>query len=100
MMYNLTQLAMEINTLKRRGSTILGPFNSDTLLSIKKIGGSENGSVHPLCAPVIYDYTYHQNKLLEVCSLPNEFLMERNKIYLMAAFVSPVEYSLSTIQLR
>jgi hypothetical protein len=88
---------METNTLGTRASTILGPYSSDMMLSIKKIGSSDEGLVHPLCAPVIYDYTYTQKKLLEVCSLPNAFLMKRNKMYLMSAFIGSVEYSLSKI---
>lgn len=86
---------METNTLGTRASAILGPYSSDMLLSIKKIGAFDQGVVHPLCAPVIYDYGYLQNKLLEVHSLPNTFFMKKNKKYVLSAFVSTVEYSLS-----
>lgn len=88
---------METNTLETRSSTLLGPYFSDMLLTIKKVGAAKEGTVHQLCAPVIYDYGCRQNKLLEVYSLPNAFVMKKNKIYLLSAFISSVEYSLSKI---
>ena len=88
---------MEMKTLETRSSTILGPYISDMLLSIKKIGASEEGKVHPLCAPVIYDFNNRKNKLSEVSTLPNAFVMKRSKAYLLATFVSSVEYCISKV---
>jgi hypothetical protein len=88
---------MQLNTLGTRSTKILGPFYLDMLLTIKRIGSADEGVVHPLSAPVIYDYNYRHNKLMEVSSLPNAFLIKKNKKYLLSTFISGIEYSVSQV---
>ena len=86
-----------LKSLPVRSTAILGPFDTDKLLWIKKVGNANEGEVHQLEAPVIYDYTNRQNKLVEVVTLPNVFLMEKCKAYLLSTFVSSVEYQISEV---
>ena len=90
----LTKSFMQFTTLPQRSTTIIGPYLSDMVLKIKRIGENDEGMVHQLCAPIIYDYDNHQSKLTEVCTLPNTFIIRRNKMYLLASFVSCVEYGI------
>lgn len=88
-----------LKSVPARSTVILGPYETEKMLLIKRVGVIDRGDIHLLTAPVIYDYTKRQNKLLEVLTLPCVFLMEKYKTYQVSTFVSSVDYQIEEVKI-
>ncbi len=85
---------MQDKLLQRRSFTRLGPYLDDVKLVIHRIGNSEQGQVHRLCAPTLFTSGSTTSDGVEITSVPQEIVLKKNTEYALCAYIEEVKYSI------
>lgn len=92
---NGSEQTMQNKLLQRRSFARLGPYLDDVKLIIHRIGNSEQGQVHRLCAPTLFASECMASDGIEITSVPHEIVLKKDIEYALCAYIEEVKYSIA-----
>lgn len=92
---NGAEQTMQDKLLQRRSFARLGPYMDDVKLIVHRIGNSEQGRVHRLCAPTLFASDSSTLDGVEITSVPQEIVLKKHTEYALCAYIEEVKYSIS-----